>query len=407
MTIARPHGAAVKHACPQMRVPRPTPRQLGITHPFWQPRHIHRPLAGDIRAQAARTQQDDWLPRYQRQSVVRHQQIPQRLYRDHQQWISRAHFLEHVIPWAIEHYRDILRSHNNLSPATFLRWAETETLYADRRTGRDVICRPGQHGIADLAEMSERTVQYCRAAAKQMGLYVDLVPGRMLSWAERCEARQSGSRQRGLSTVSLFCLPPAYLHHLKICTPPRGGWVASSSVVPHSCKPRSANGPTPHQPGRGQPRRRRRPPAGLNLAIALIQRLPWLTTRTTVTSPGRIAGLLTRYAKSPYPWTSQQLLEQMTVVNRRLRYSAPEVAHCPVALLAWYVHQIDPVGDHPQYVQDQERDAARRRRGEELTRQFHERIQNQIDREQTSRQGAAWRAQISEQIRPTRTTTPR
>lgn len=404
MTIARPHGAAaVTHAQTSVRVPHSTaPRQLGITHPFWLPRHIHRPLAGHVRQLVTSTQQDDWLPRYQRKSVVRHGDVPARLYRDHQQWISRTHFLDHVIPWAIKRYRDILRSHNNLSPATFLRWAETETLYADRRTGRDVICRPGQHGIADLAEMSERTVQYCRAAAKQMGLYVDLVPGRMLSWKERCAARRAGSRQRGLSTVSLFCLPATYLRHLKICTPPRGGLVGSSSAVGHSCKDRSANGPTPPTRREGRPKRRRRPAAGLSLAIALVQRLPWLTTRSTVTAPGRIAGLLTRYAKSPYPWTSQQLLDQMTAVNRRLRYSAPDIAHCPVALLKWYVDQIDPVGDHPQYHLDQERDAARRRRGDELTRQFYSRIQAQIEREQASTRPTDWLTQVAAQIRPTK-----
>lgn len=408
MTIARPRGAAsVTRAHTSARVPRPQlPRQLGITDPFWLPRHVHRPLAANIRQLVSRTQQDDWLPRYQRQSAVRHQDVSDRLYKAHQQWISRQHYLEHVIPWAISQYRHVLRAHNNLSPATFQRWAETETLYADRRTGRDVICRPGRHGIADLAEMSERTVQYCRAAAKQMGLYVDLVPGRMLSWHERCQARRHGSRQRGLSTVSLFCLPPAFLHYLKICTPPRGGLVTSSSSVPASCKPRSANGKTTQRPGRGHTRRRRRPPAGLSLAIALVQRLPWLTTRTTVTTPGRIAGLLTRYAKSSYSWTSQQLLDQMTVVNRRLRYSAPDYAHCPVALLGWYVNQIDPVGDHPDYQRDQARDAARRRRGEELTRQFHDRVRDQIVREQASPNSADWRARIAEQIRPTRPRTP-
>lgn len=403
MTIARPRGAAVTGARSAARVPPPPrPRQLGITYPLWLPRHIHRPLATDIRELAARSQQDDWLPRYQRNSAIRHTAIPDRLYRSHQQWISRTHFLDHVIPWAIDRYRDVLRKHNSLSPATFRRWVETETLYADRRTGRDVICRPGKHGIADLAEVSERTVQYCRAAAKEMGIYVDLVQGRMLNWGERCQARSAGSRQRGLSTVSLFCLPQAYLQHLKICTPPRGGLVSSSSSVSPTCKTRSANGQTTPPTGEGRRRRRRRPPAGFSLAVELVQRLPWLTTRTDVTSPGRIAGLLTRYAKSPYPWTCQQILEQMTAVNRRLRYSAPEVARFPMALLRWYVDQIDPVADHPQYHLDLERDAARRRRGAELTKQFYSRVQSQLDREQASTRAAEWVSRIRAEVRPGR-----
>ena len=368
-------------------------RQLGITEPMWRPRHINRCLAADIRSVAAQTCQDDWLPRYQRSSGVHHRPLSPAAYEPYQQWVSREHFLTSVVPWAIERHRDVLKRHNSLSPATFCRWAETETLYADRRTGRDVICRPGATGGADLAEMRARTVQYCRAAAKEMGLYADLQPGRMLAWSERCQARAAGSRQRGLSTVSLFYLPAAYLQHLRICTPPRGGLVGPSSAVKRSCEPRSAKTKEPAQ-APAQRRQKRRPPAGLGLAIALIQRLPWLTSRTTVTAPGRIAALLTRYVTCTYPWTAQLLMDRMTAVNRRLNYSAPEYAHCPVALLAWYVHQIDSYGDHPLVQRDMARDAQRRKDGERRARAFYERVQRQIEAEQASPRAGEWVAKI-------------
>lgn len=400
MTLARPKSgrAVILPARPQPN------RQLGLTEPMWRPRHINRCLAADIRTAAAQSCQDDWLPRYQRASGVHHRPLPAEAYRPYQPWVSRSHFLEHVVPWAIERYRDVLRRYNSLSPATFQRWAETETLYADRRTGRDVICRPGAHGVADLAEMSERTVQYCRAAAKEMGIYADLQPGRMLAWSERCQARAAGSRQRGLSTVSLFCLPQAYLDHLRICTPPRGSSVGKSSAVMRSCEPRSAKKKEPAQ-APAQPRRKRRSPAGLGLAIALIQRLPWLTSRTTETAPGRIAALLTRYVTCTYPWTAQLLMDRMTAVNRRLNYSAPENARCAVALLAWYVHQIDPYGDHPLVQRDIARDARRRKEGERKTQAFHERVQRQIEAEQASTRAGEWVAKIRANLANRRDTT--
>jgi peroxiredoxin Q/BCP len=53
--------------------------------------------------------------------------------------------------------------------------------------------------LAELMEVSERTVQRARALARDLGLYVIVTPGRMLTVDECVQARQEGSRQRGFS----------------------------------------------------------------------------------------------------------------------------------------------------------------------------------------------------------------
>ena len=47
---------------------------------------------------------------------------------------------------------------------------------------------------------------------------------------------------------------------------------------------------------------------------------------------------------------SEQLIRAMDNINIRLGYTAPiRPKTAPWGLLAWYLHQIDPIADHPNY----------------------------------------------------------
>lgn len=359
-----------------------------------QPRSIEVCQAPSVLARVAATGRDDFLPRNQRGSIIRHDQaVVDQEYRRLRcrPWVSRQHFLEVVIPWVIAHCRDVLKRHHNTSPAKFLRWVTAHTLYADRRSGRGVIVRP--QVMATLAQMDVRDVKHCLAAAREMGIYVRLLKGRKLDWPERCKARNEGSRQTGLSTVGAFVLPLGLLSGWNSATPPRGRSVLRSVSVRTSTSNRSANAKRRAQaPAPTKKVTRYVKPRGFGLAVALIQALHWLTTGPGGTSPGRIATQLTRFAIAPHPWTVPELLHAFTVINRRLSHSAPERAHHPAALLAWYLHQIDPIADHPDHVADLERDEARRRAGVERTARLRARVDADTERAQAApvhRVGAA------------------
>lgn len=352
-----------------------------------EPRTINPCQAPTVLRRVEITNRDDWLPRWQRNSVIRHSaKTAEDEYRrqECQQWISREHYLTVVIEWAIIHYRHVLKRHNHLSPDTFRRWAAANTAYADRRSGKGVVVRPLT--VASLAHMDERRVKFCLAAAREIGLLVRLIKGDKLSWPDRCKARAAGSRQTGLSTVAAFVLPADFVKTLKPDTPPRGQLVPKSVSVRSNTSNRSAKASQTAQapaPTRKSPRRWTKP-AGYRLAVEAIQAIPWLTTGPGGLSPGRIATQLTRFATAPHPWTIQQLLNAMTAINRRLGHSAPDRAHHPCSMLAWFLRQIDPIADHPAYIQDLERDNARRRAGAERTARLRARVDADVERAQAA-----------------------
>ena len=206
-------------------------------------------------------------------------------------------------------------------------------------SGRTVIVRPDT--IAGLMMASESTAHRCQRAARELGLELVLLPGRMLTEIESYRARKAGSPQRGLSTVSAFVIPRWLQRSVVHDTPTRGTSVANfvadiTTFNNTSGRPRSA-------PLRSAPHQRRRNPAW-PLAKELAERAIFLRK----CPPGRIAGQLRRYQTAPLPWRASQLLRAMDAVNVRLGYTSPVRAKkAPWALLAWYLRQIDPVADHP------------------------------------------------------------
>ena len=265
-------------------------------------------------------------------------------------WTSREHYLTVVVPAAVAVHADVLTRHH-VAPDLFRSWVAAKSLYAqERRSGRQVIVRPVT--LAGLLQCATRTVQRCQAAAREMGLEVVITPGRMLSEFEVYAARKKGSPQRGLSTVTAFVVPSAVRRIVENVTPTSGR--SSSALVTdiHTFKRRSARfrGAPLRSAPQHQPRRRspNRSGPAWDLATELTQQVIFLHR----CPPGRIVGQLRRFANPATTgglrWTTARLLAALQLVNKRHGYSAPVRAHAaPWALLAWYLGQLDPIGDHP------------------------------------------------------------
>ncbi|WP_427896736.1 hypothetical protein ACQHIV_42170 (plasmid) [Kribbella sp. GL6] len=276
-------------------------------------------------------------------------------------WQSRPHFLEVVVPFVIEIRPDVLAAHH-VSPDTFRRWVWAESMFADYWTGRRIIRRPRTVGL--VAEMHERTVQRCRAAARELGIYVDVVKGRMLTLGEVLHARFSGSPQRGLANESAFQVPKWVRRHLQPVesvdnskghlrlvvdsATPSSGVARRASQLTGSCG--SLTGQGKKEPTSSAQRHERVDSPGFKLALAVRKALPWARRE----APGRLSRLLERYASSPYRWTAQDVVQHLDAVNRarRRRPVDPDDVDCPFGLLAWYFRDderrpLDPVEHHP------------------------------------------------------------
>lgn len=313
----------------------------------------------------------DVLPRWGINSPIRDHGADPGQYSGTIGWPSREHYLAFVVPAAIAAHADVLAKHH-VSPALFRSWVAAKSLYAqERRSGRRVVVRPIT--LAGLLQCAERTVQRCQAAAREIGLEVVITPGRMLSEFEVYAARKQGSPQRGLSTVSAFVVPTAVRRIVEHVTPTRGGSLGVSVTDIHTFKQRSARSKgaplrsAPHQqetsrrpPGRNGPPAAQKPPPQRRTGRWAHQGPAWKLAAALTTEviflhrcpPGRIARQLQRYTDPQRTggrrWTTVQLLDAMTAVNRRLGYRAPvKVKTAPWALLAWYLAQIDPFADHP------------------------------------------------------------
>ena len=295
--------------------------------------------AGRVLAVAARERAV--LPRWGVRSPVRCHPPDPGVYSGTISWTSRIHYLAVIVPAAIAANPDVLqRCH--VAGDTLLRWAVAKTLYAqDPHSGRHVIVRPDT--LAGLLQCSKRTVQRCNAAAREIGLELVITPGRMLSEIETYAARKQGSPQRGLSTVTAFVVPQQLRPLLDHVTPTRG--TSFDSSVKRSLTLERGTARLKGAPLRSAPHQRRAGPAW-HLAAGLTQQAIFLRR----CPPGRIAGQLSRFTRSPHHWTPTQILRAMDNINHRLGYTAPIRAKTtPWGLLKWYLRQIDEVADAPGY----------------------------------------------------------
>ena len=290
------------------------------------------------------------LPRWGLHSPVRSQPIAPGAYAGTIGWTSREHYLGVVVPITLQLHPGVLRRHE-IAVDTFRRFLAAKTLYAqEQRTGRYVIVRPDT--IAGLVGLSERHVQKCTRAARELGLEIVLETGRMLSEVETYAARRRGSPQRGLSTTTAFVVPGAIRLSVYSATPTRGRRSTRSTLESRTFETRSARqNRAPLRSAR--PRERKRGTTGpgepaWDLAVALTQQVIFLRR----CPPGRISAQLRRFTDpgttSGLQWTAERLTRAMDQVNIRLGYTAPVQAKAaPWALLSWYLGQVDPYADHP------------------------------------------------------------
>ena len=305
------------------------------------------------------------LPRWQRAGDSIHEWAAPGDYTGLVAWSTRVHWLDVIAPAAIKLRPEPLERHR-VSEQMFLHWCDTVSLYAHRRTGRRCIVRPDR--LAELMGCAKRTVQRCQKAAEDLGLYVVVIPGRMLTEAECHAARACGSRQRGLSNDAALVVPDWLRHEISMSdfkakkshvTPTSGRYRSSFNLtVNRSFTQRSARKSEPTPSARQHQQTRRKPtpaaprrsgrvydPAALELARDLVQHLPWLTG----VAPGRLETSLRRFVRCRVPWTALDLVSAINVRNQRLSLASMTRSKVrqPLGLLASYLRDLDVQADHP------------------------------------------------------------
>lgn len=272
-------------------------------------------------------------------------------------WRSRDHFINVVLGMAIYARGHVLTQHH-ISRDLFRQWARTESQYAnDQRTGRRIIVRADT--VATQMACSTRSVQRCRAAARELGLLVDVVHGRRLTFDEAMKAREAGSPQYGIANESAMTVP-AWLGKTPWQTSPSGDTVTplvesppkKNTYTPDT--PRKAKGP-PRLPARLTKTKRAPSPATLDarkaarrLAEDLIEKIAFLVGE----QPGRLVPSLSRFAHGHHAWTADDIHAHITSTDR-MRGRSPLARHDvktrPAAVLAAYLRDVDPQADHPRF----------------------------------------------------------
>lgn len=297
-----------------------------------------------------------------------HQLAPDGAYAHVRAWSGRRHWLTFVVPTAIALRRQLFTL-EELSPTTFRRWALIESGYAHQRTGRRCIVRPAT--VASAMGCTPNTVRKCRRVARQLGLQVVIVLGRMLTADECWAARHRGSRQRGLSTECALTVPKACSQTLAennsvtptrgIALPlkphrhssplggPHGASAEQKEAAPPPLRParrlRTSSGRTNRRPGQhNRPSTRHQ---GAQLAQDLGRRLPWLATE----QPGRLIPTLTRFAAATPAWTADDLADAIATLRLQRGLTTPLTADTiktrPAVVLAAFLRQLHHDDDHP------------------------------------------------------------
>lgn len=360
---ARGHGAQLERAIVQAR--------------FWGPLRRVEPHQAPV-IQRATEIDKTLLPRWQRDGDGHHAAAPAAAYRGIRPWRSRDFWLTAVVPAALASPEGTeALSRHRVAPEAFALWAREISKFAMHDSGRRTIVRPDR--LAELMGRSESTVHRCRRVAADLGLYVVVVPGRMLYEAEKNWCREHGSRQRGLSNEVALTIPDLVFYKIAAPkprgknnrdTPPRGSLKYPFKLThPGSFRlePRSAGRTEPTPSARHQKRKRSAAASGprprarkalwdpLTLAVAreLVDLVPWLHG----TAPGRLERGLRRFVHAPGSWTAGDVVTAMNQLDQRLSRASmtrDRVKNAP-ALLASYLRTFDPQADHPlgpDYVDD-------------------------------------------------------
>jgi hypothetical protein len=275
-------------------------------------------------------------------------------------WRSRTHWLDVVLPAAVDHGRVVLRRHR-IAPDTFARVMTAHAAHADDDTGRGAV--PTVEHIQELARCSERTVQRARAAARELGIGVEVFRGRHLTLDERIGAYDAGQTHRGWASVYALGCPLWLAHRLRLPlaegypqlnargvhgvgergTPPVGNPSRSTDreisggSSAQRADERAARAASTREVGPGRCPARFNP-HGLALARGLQRRVSWVAG----VHPGRLAPALTRFATAPVPWTAEQLVAAVDrmLAGRGWSVAAERVRH-PAPMLARLLRDLD------------------------------------------------------------------
>lgn len=277
-------------------------------------------------------------------------------------WGSRDSFLTCTLPslLTLAAVRDVLRAHK-VSAAVFREWAKQESLYAgDQATGRRVIVRAVT--VAAVMEVSESTVHRCRSAAREIGVYATVDPGRMLREAERRHARMDHRRspQRGMASESAFVIPRKHAGLLAVTCLHSGAAHGEFSINPDAGLTVNTQGEKERTSSARTNKKSRPPSPAWVLAEAVIQRLSWARGA----DPKDLVATLSRFATGELCWTADDVVRHIDAVNRRRGWTAihspSDLKRPPGVLLAFYLRDVDRDADHPRLESflDQERAAA-------------------------------------------------
>ena len=257
-------------------------------------------------------------------------------------WRSRQHWTTVTVSVAIALHRDVLASHG-VAPEALRRWARAKSGYA-WRNGRRCVVRPDT--LASVLQVSERHVQRLNACARELGLEVVVMVGRMLNEEERWLAYDRGSRQRGLATETVLTIPADQRGLVSHVTPTRSGYFTGKRNV-KTCSPHGLPaGSTEAAPRPRPPKRSKRGSPAWRLACDVTQKVPWLAQE----APQRLVPALTRYATSAQPWTGRDVAAAIAARDRRLMQpaiTADRITTRPAVVLAAILRDLDPLLDHP------------------------------------------------------------
>jgi hypothetical protein len=288
-----------------------------------------------------RWHQDDRGPRDQHRGI--HVAAPDGAYSTVPAWRSREHWVTYAVPAAIAHHREVLRK-LHVSETQLREWAKVKSGYAHQSTGRRCVVRPDT--LAAVLGVSERHVQNINRAAREIGLEVVALNGRMLTRDEKHHCWRSGSRQRGLATESALTVPSVLRLVVDSFTPARGrGFSPKTSIIRSSPRGLAAKQEGAATPPHPQERRRRKKTAR-RLASDVVLAVPWLASE----SPGRLVPTLMRFATAPEPWTAPDVvavIESHAIRTGRGAIRADRIRTRPAALLASILRGLDVMADHP------------------------------------------------------------
>lgn len=267
-------------------------------------------------------------------------------------WPSRALFLAALDIAVRGPWRSRLRRtpRDSTTPDTFMRWARREAAGADSSTGRGM--RESVDTIAADLGCSRALVQRCRRIGRDLGVYRDVVAGRLLRLSERLEVHAMGSRQRGVTGERVWSVPPSLrpilasltarrgCRHVDYATQPARGSVQEKrssrkgDLVRRGRKVADVVGP-----GSEKRESRRRLAAGERLAREVCARLPYRHRLR----PRRLAAHFAEFERRG--WSARAVLDAADAVLRALGWRSPSSAGG--GYLVWLLRHVDAAAVEP------------------------------------------------------------